>query len=54
MHNYLCREGGMSENLGEEGRDLAPTAVVKEVELIYQIVGEAPRPISAVSAVMPT
>ena len=45
----------MSENLGEEGRDLAPTAVVKEVELIYQIVGEAlPRPISAVSAVMPT
>ena len=45
----------MSVNMGEGGRDLAPTALQcsKEFELIYKI-GEAPTfPISAVSAVMP-
>ena len=56
LHNLLRRDGGMSENLREGGRDLAPTALQcsKEFELIYKI-GEAPTfPISAVSAVMPT
>ena len=43
LHNLLCRDGGMSENLGEEGGYLAPIALQcsKEFELIYKI-GEAP------------